>query len=655
MDVVAAIDAWIDEQIDELSDDELEWVLELLDVVAVSAFSQQEPDEISAGDVAEMAELAGNSNGTTERAEAILRAAILGESVDLDVVFGAGADPAASESGDLAESASVEGDADRLFRAFTDEELEQAGQLGGDADPADEPADQPADEPAPLFTSAASSNGDPGADQDSLLLEADDDPVPVSDPPARTGDEDFLTDLAHAERTDEVAIVSAAATTERATTERVAALPDWVTSVQPVPLAAHDALGPSFLPEPDGPPPGTGIGARHVILPVLLIAGLALFGLGMMRLIDSLDGDAEVATDTTAATTPAPSVAPTPAPTAVAATPEQAADPAAATAATADGDSVDEATAPPLGRLALRLVTGEVVLLTDDPAGPPSATSLYEVDEDRPPARTVTWGDFGIAVADSSGDVVVIDPDDVGEPLVVFRADDELGEAVALATIPGQVVILTDLGTIMLVGADPDSGTGDIEVIWDATPDPATAIGSVGDMVPFLLENGDARLIATDADASAITIWLSGVEPPARALEGVDDSVLLGIGEGSIVRYRVGDIDGDRLEPVWEPSTSGRQPAFSYHGVGEDVAIVLADGSVVFADSDPTDEPLWDPSETEIRAFSISGDKDQLTVLLEIGSIVRILSGEDTVIESVWDITDQTRAPANQFVVDPHQ
>ena len=40
MDVVEAIDAWIDEEIDDLTDDELESILEILDALSTSDLGQ---------------------------------------------------------------------------------------------------------------------------------------------------------------------------------------------------------------------------------------------------------------------------------------------------------------------------------------------------------------------------------------------------------------------------------------------------------------------------------------------------------------------------------------------------------------------------------------------------------------------------------------
>ena len=47
------------------------------------------------------------------------------------------------------------------------------------------------------------------------------------------------------------------------------------------------------------------------------------------------------------------------------------------------------------------------------------------------------------------------------------------------------------------------------------------------------------------------------------------------------------------------------------------------------------------------------GDNDHVVVLLETGSVVRIPLNSDELIESIWDITDETLSAANQLVVEP--
>ena len=48
MDVIEAIDAWIDEQIDDLTDDELESILEILDAVSASDLAGLDADDVVA-------------------------------------------------------------------------------------------------------------------------------------------------------------------------------------------------------------------------------------------------------------------------------------------------------------------------------------------------------------------------------------------------------------------------------------------------------------------------------------------------------------------------------------------------------------------------------------------------------------------------------
>jgi len=79
VDVVEAIDAWIDEQIDDLTDDELESILEILDAVSASSLANVDASEIYDEDIDELVELAGGSRGDRAYANDVLRAAIFGD------------------------------------------------------------------------------------------------------------------------------------------------------------------------------------------------------------------------------------------------------------------------------------------------------------------------------------------------------------------------------------------------------------------------------------------------------------------------------------------------------------------------------------------------------------------------------------------------
>ena len=82
MDVVEAIDAWIDEQIDDLTDDELESILEILDALSTSDLGHLDADDIYDDDIHEMVDHAGGSAADRAFTIAVLRAALFDESFD---------------------------------------------------------------------------------------------------------------------------------------------------------------------------------------------------------------------------------------------------------------------------------------------------------------------------------------------------------------------------------------------------------------------------------------------------------------------------------------------------------------------------------------------------------------------------------------------
>ena len=79
VDVVEAIDAWIDEQIDDLTDDELEMILELLDAVSASSLANVDADNVYDADITELVELAAGSADDRAYNESVLRAALFHE------------------------------------------------------------------------------------------------------------------------------------------------------------------------------------------------------------------------------------------------------------------------------------------------------------------------------------------------------------------------------------------------------------------------------------------------------------------------------------------------------------------------------------------------------------------------------------------------
>ena len=315
-----------------------------------------------------------------------------------------------------------------------------------------------------------------------------------------------------------------------------------------------------------------------------------------------------------------------------------------------------EPTPPP--RVAIRLVTGDVVLASWDEVGAiPTIDQLYDAsDDDQTSARQIAWVGAGVGVIDEDGNVLVVDPDArTPRADTLYQVDDDLPEAIEITFAGDQLVIRNDDGDITLSPNDDEADSDSLVTVWDAEEEEIAAVdvSSIKDLVPFVLEDGDARMIATSAENTVFAIWLTGDQPPAFNVNGAEAGVLLGVGEGAIARYRLGDIEGDPLESVWDPFALEEQPAIAYSAAGDRTAVVLGDGAIVLADDTGTGARVWDPAETEIRAFSAEGTADQLVVLLETGSVVRIPLTPGELIESIWDITDETLSAAVQVAVEP--
>jgi len=584
VDVVEAIDAWIDEQIDDLTDDELESILEILDALSTSDLGHLDADDIYDDDIHEMVDHAGGSAADRAFTIAVLRAALFDESFD-------GYHDAADEDPD------DDREADSSFL----DDLENAHLL--DTEPGDTEL------------------------RDTEPSETDD-----------AGHNNFLADLANTVSTTTSELVAAAAPT--------------------VVLQPFDSLGPSFLPEPVEPlsPRRHRRSLGRFLLPTFMICGLALFALGMMQLINSLEEDdtepADVTTviGQTLTAEPEATVAPTAMPPAAAPVDPSAPEPTA----TPEPE--------PPSRIGIRLVTGNIMVATYTQAGMlPEISLLYEVSDDLQPAVDLAWLAEGIGIVDTNGNVLVIDPDARRpQPTMIYEAGDGVGEAVEIASISGFVAVRTEDGNINLAPtngrADPDA----IQLIWDAEAEGAAAtdLSAVGDLVPFVLDDGNALIAVTSDDNAVIPLWTADEQPPAFNVAASPAGILLGIGEGAVARYRLDDVDGNRLESVWDPFSGDEQPAIGYSPAGDSTAgdstaVILGEGAIVLTESDNSGRTLWDPAETEIRALTAVGDNDHVVVLLETGSVVRIPLNSDELIESIWDITDETLSAANQLVVEP--
>ena len=696
VDVVEAIDAWIDEEIDDLTDENLEAILEILDAVAASSLANVDADLIYDDDIAELVDLAGGSARDRSYSTAVLRAALLGETDAVSAIF----DSAPTET--EADSEALHPIDGYLERPDEDLDSESATDVNA-LHPNDGYLETPNDkldankaDPNDLDDDEASSEAlDPNDDDlddddlDEIILgppttdtEGDSEAIDPNEDHLAARDDDF-------DELDEIALGSA---TDQITTGHVEVAdlddePDTIdaaaedgddshdgllsdiaqadtiqlpiaadAAIRPVDLRAFDALGPSFLPEGSQKSNRNRRRSRRrltdVLLPAFLIVGLAVFGFGMLQLINSLneeDSSADVATYAeapTATATPEPTAEPTE-PSAAAATTDPAAPPPTPT---------PEPTPPP--RIGIRLVTGDIVLASFPEAeSPPEITEVYDAsDEDLAPASQLTWFDDDLGIVDSIGNVLIIDPDaQRPQPTLIYEVGGGLGAAVKVASVDDQVVVLTEDGNISLIPRDGRADPDVLQVVWDATEEGARAtdLTAIETLIPFVLETGDARMILTDGDNAILPIWSAEEQPQAFNVGGSSAGILLGVGQGAVARYNLDAGEDDPvLASVWDPFSREDAPAIGYSSVGGDTAIVTGDGAIVLSDGEGGGPVLWDPEQTEIRAFTALGDDTGVVVLLETGSVVQVPLDTDALIQSVWDITDETLSPANQITLE---
>ena len=430
-----------------------------------------------------------------------------------------------------------------------------------------------------------------------------------------------------------------------------------------------DALGPSFLPdavEPTPEPPGLTL--RQILMLTFMAGAMGVFAVGMVQLVKSLDepeptsaeevavrGDDEQPESVDGAET--------------AVNPSDESDPPAAgsestspaeepTTSSAPGSTAVTATDEPTPRIGIRLVNGDVMLASSSGGGEPAAIKqIYDADPDveGSAARDVTWLDTNrIGVLTVGGDIVIVNPDTLlPRPRVLYEASEDLPPAVQINRVLAQLAVRTDDGSLLLIPMEEAVEPDAVTTVWDASEEGAAIVDVdvVGDLVPFVLDNGNAQMVVTSRENAIVTIWLAGGQPRAFNLAESKAGVLLGVGEGAVARYRVGPVEGERLESVWDPFSRDQAPAISYGDAGEQTAIVLGTGAVLLIDEEQS-EQIWDPFETELRALSADGDDRQVAVLLEAGSVVRIPRDEGSRIESVWDVTDETLSPALQIIVE---
>ena len=89
MNVVEALNAWIDQGIDDMTDAELERLLRILDEVSASELSETEVDDVADDDVDQLVELVGGSRDSRDYTRAVMRASLFDEEPRIDLAAAA--------------------------------------------------------------------------------------------------------------------------------------------------------------------------------------------------------------------------------------------------------------------------------------------------------------------------------------------------------------------------------------------------------------------------------------------------------------------------------------------------------------------------------------------------------------------------------------
>jgi len=137
VNLIEALDAWIDARLDDLSNDELDRVLEIHDAVSASEFVYLETTLVYNEDIDDMVRLAGGSRAERSHTERVLRGAFFDEPMPEDE-SPPNVDPQPSELPEPSDSATIDDDGSATGEVANAEE--QAHEQVANDPAAEEPA-----------------------------------------------------------------------------------------------------------------------------------------------------------------------------------------------------------------------------------------------------------------------------------------------------------------------------------------------------------------------------------------------------------------------------------------------------------------------------------------------------------------------------------
>ena len=269
-------------------------------------------------------------------------------------------------------------------------------------------------------------------------------------------------------------------------------------------------------------------------------------------------------------------------------------------------------------------------------------------------ATDVSLVSAGLGIVDEDGDAHISSRTDPGERVRVWPSD-RLGDAQTIVEGSNQYAVLDTTGSVAVFDANRAASRISIDTAWDAsvggTP-PARDIDSYVDLVAFAVGDGDVQLIQTSADDNPVfQIWDGDTQPRAFNVDINKDGLFMGVGAGAVARYQWFE-DGPPLSAVWDPLAGTRLPAISYAVLDERTAVVLNNGSVAAIDESGSGPILWDAEVSDLRAVSITTLDDEVLLLLEGGTVLRVAGdGETQNRGSIWDVTDESTSPAIKVLI----
>ena len=309
---------------------------------------------------------------------------------------------------------------------------------------------------------------------------------------------------------------------------------------------------------------------------------------------------------------------------------------------------------PPAEKTAIVLTEdGDIwsIDLFADGFGDPSL--LHDSDE-YGDAVDVSLVSAGLGIVDEDGDAHITSRTDTDERVRVWRSD-RLEEAQTIVEGSGKYAVLDATGSVSVFDSNRAATRISVDTVWDTseggTP-PARDIDNYIDLIAFSVGDGDVQLVQTSADDNPVfQIWDGDTQPRAFNVDINDRGLFMGVGAGAVARYQWFE-DGPPLSAVWDPLAGTRLPAIAYATLGSRTAVVLNNGSVAAIDESGSGPILWDAEVSDLRAVSITTLSDEVLLLLEGGTVLRVAGdGETQNRGSIWDVTDESTSPAIKVLI----